>query len=282
MPPTFLAIGLALASALATALGMVLRHNAAEQPHPHPDRAARVLATISDWRWSAGTFSALLGFVLLAVAFHFGSLLLVQPITVLSLMFTLPLSARLSQKAPRAREWLWASTLTLLVGALLAYGRPIPGSHHPLWWQWVLAVAAGLAAMAALIYLALSVIKRARPLLLGIAGGIAFAYVAVFAKGVVNRLGAGGALEVLRSGEVYGMIAAAVIALYVQQASFASGRINQAAPASTATTPVVSIALGLGLLGERFSVSALGMGIIALIIVAMAANTVLLARAAEY
>lgn len=282
MPPTVVAIALAIASALATALGMVLRHTVAEQPRQPSHTSTPVLSTITNWRWAAGTGASLLGFALQAAAFNFGSLLLVQPLTVFSLIFTLPLSAHFSERAPRLREWLWATTLTFCVGALVTYGRPVDGISHPHWWQWLTAVAVGIAVMAALSYLATCVLSRYRALLLGIAGGVAFAYVAVLAKGAVNRFNTGGIELMLSRGEVYGLLIAAVVALYVQQLSFAAGSINQAAPASTATTPMVSIILGLSLLGERFTVTDSGLVVIALIAGAMAANTVLLARAAEY
>ncbi|WP_333618914.1 DMT family transporter [Dietzia sp.] len=281
MPPTVLAIALALLSALATAFGMVLRHAAAEAPDHGESGAHAAIKSIFDWRWLGGTISSLVGFALQAAALNFGSLLMVQPITVLSLMFTLPLASRFSDRPATRTEWVWATVLTACVGALVVYGRPIEGAEHPAWWEWAIAVAAGLLVMGALGKIARQELRRDRAMLLGVAGGIAFAYVAVFAKGLVTRINSGGLLGVVTSGEVYGLVAAAVLALTVQQASFASGNINQAAPASTVTTPVVSIALGLFLLGERFSVSGWELVIIAAIITAMAAATVFLSRAAE-
>lgn len=281
MTSTAIAIALALASALATALGMVLRHQASETPTAELSRTSGAVATVLNWRWLAGTVSSLAGFGLQAVAFHFGSLLLVQPITVLSLMFTLPLDSKFSDRPASRGEWIWATVLTTAVAALAAYGRPIEGVSHPRWWQWAAAVATGAAAIAVLAKLSHNTLRRDRALMLGVAGGIAFAYVAVFAKGLVNRFNTDGLLGAVTHLELYGMVAAAVVALTVQQASFASGRINQAAPASTVTTPVVSIALGLLLLGERFSVHGAGLLVIAAIVVVMAAATVFLARAAE-
>lgn len=281
MPATTSAIVLGLLSALATAFGMVLRHASAEAPDRGETGAHAAIRSVFNWSWLGGTASSLVGFALQAGALNFGSLLLVQPITVLSLMFTLPLASRFSDRPASRWEWFWATVLTLCVGALVVYGRPSEGADHPQWWEWAIAVAAGLAVMAALGKIARQELRRDRAMLLGVAGGIAFAYVAVFAKGLVTRLSTDGALGVVLNGELYGLIAAAVLALTVQQASFASGNINQAAPASTVTTPVVSIVLGVCLLGERFRVSGWHLLVILAIIAAMAAATVFLSRAAE-
>ena len=281
MPATYYAIGLALAAAFTTALGMVLRHAAAEAPSHGESGAQAAIRSIFNWYWLGGTLSSLLGFALQAAALNFGSLLLVQPITVLSLMFTLPLASRFSDRPATRWEWLWASVLTTCVATIVVYGRPIEGAEHPAWWEWLAAALAGLAVMGVLSKIARQELRRDRALLLGVTSGIAFAYVAVFAKGLVTRLSADGVIGVITNGELYGLLIAATVALVVQQASFASGNINQAAPASTVTTPVVSIVLGLFLLGERFSVAGWGLLVIGGIIVVMAAATVFLARAAE-
>ena len=281
MPATYYAIGLALAAAFTTALGMVLRHAAAEAPSHGESGAQAALRSIFNWHWLGGTLSSLLGFALQAAALNFGSLLLVQPITVLSLMFTLPLASRFSDRPATRWEWLWASVLTTCVAAIVVYGRPIEGVEHPAWWEWLAAVLAGLAVMAVLAKIARQELRRDRALLLGVTSGIAFAYVAVFAKGLVGRLAAEGVMGVVTNGELYGLLISATLALVVQQASFGSGNINQAAPASTVTTPVVSIVLGLFLLGERFSVSGWELLVIVAIIAVMAAATVFLSRAAE-
>ena len=96
-----LAVLFALASALTIAWGTVVRHRIAEQSgvavgDGSGNRAAEVpiMAAIVQPLWWAGVFSALFGYFLQIVALSFGTLLIVQPVLVLSLMFTLPLSAK--------------------------------------------------------------------------------------------------------------------------------------------------------------------------------------------
>ena len=80
------------------------------------------------------------------------------------------------------------------------------------------------------------------------------------------------------TGEVYGLVAAAVIALTLQQMSFSAGAVHQAVPASTVTTPVVALGLGVVVLGEWFTVDGPELAILAATLVLMVVATVRLAN----
>lgn len=73
----------------------------------------------------------MLAYFLQTVALGFGTLLVVQPVLVLSLMFTLPLSARFNGYRLRRTEIFWATLLTVAVGIMIVLGRPLPGNPHP-------------------------------------------------------------------------------------------------------------------------------------------------------
>ena len=279
MSHTWLAVALALASALTQAFGTVMRHRTADGGGAGSGGVRGVFSALAQPYWWAGTGISLLGFVFQGLGLKFGSLLLVQPVTVLSLMFALPLGARFTGRRVSVAEWAWGSVLTICVGVIVVLGRPVGGDIHPPWWQWVIACVIGIVAVAALIVVARGRMRSDRAMLLGVAGGLAFAYVALFTKGVVERFGHGGFEELLRTGELYGLVVAAVLALTVQQASFNAGAVHQAIPASTVTTPVASIALGLGLLHERFSVAPPVLLVLAGAVVVMGISTVRLSHA---
>ena len=107
-----LAILFALASALTIAWGTVVRHRIAEEVPNDDDGGAPILTVITKPLWWAGTFCALGGYGLQVIALAFGTLLVVQPILVLSLMFTLPLSARYDGRRVSLSEMTWAGLLT--------------------------------------------------------------------------------------------------------------------------------------------------------------------------
>ena len=272
---TWLAVLLALGSALSQAFGAVMRHRTAADAVG----AGPAVSALRSPMWWAGTGVSGLGFVLQGAALAFGSLLLVQPVTVLSLMFALPIGARFMHRQVTRAEWFWGSVLTVCIVVIVVLGRPVGGETLPPWWQWLIAVALGVAAMTALLTIARGLLRKDRALLTGVAGGIAFAYVALFTKGVVDRWVLHGWSGVVLNGEFYGLLAAGAIALAVQQSSFTKGAVHQTVPASTVTTPVVAIALGLGLLGERFAEGPVSLAGLGVAVAVMMVATVQLSRA---
>src|ERR1700761_8244418 len=93
------AIVAALLAAFWAALGIVVRQRAAQDvPADKAMSASMAKSLFSDRLWWAGIAAAVAGFVFQAVALAHGSLLLVQPLLVSSLLFALPMSARLTHQ----------------------------------------------------------------------------------------------------------------------------------------------------------------------------------------
>src|SRR5690606_37628386 len=107
-----LAALLALAAAFFMAVGDVIHQRSArgvtDEPIGHLELFGRLLR---DGRWWVGSGTAAAGFVLQAAALGLGSVLLVQALLVTSLLFALPISARLSHRRVTRWELLWAAVL---------------------------------------------------------------------------------------------------------------------------------------------------------------------------
>ena len=69
-----------------------------------------------------------------------------------------------------------------------------------------------------------------------------------------------------------------MLALTLQQKSFEVGAVHQAVPASTVTTPVVSLVLGVVVLGERFGADDLELVLLGATLALMGVATIALAR----
>lgn len=275
MTETWAAVLLALASALSQALGTVMRHRTKGRAGGRLEGRFDVL---SSRYWWTGMGISLAGFVFQGLALAYGSLILVQTLTVMSLIFALPLGAWITGRRVSTTELIWGHVLAGCVIVLVIYGRPTGGDAHPPWYEWAAACAGG-----ALVVVLLRLSRRrhrngSRALLLGVAGGTAFAYVALLTKGVAERWYAGGLAEVFTTGEVYGLVVAAVTALTLQQMSFSAGAVHQAVPASTVTTPVVALVLGVVVLGEWFSVDGAELALLFATLVVMVVATVRLAH----
>src|SRR5690349_7182988 len=134
---------LALAAALFIAIGDVIHqrsaHDVTDEPVGHVELFGRLLR---DGRWWLGSGVAAVGFALQAAALGLGSVLLVQALLVTSLLFALPISARLAGRRVTHWQWLWAALLAAAVAVIVTVGDPTEGasraSLHT--WVWMAAV----------------------------------------------------------------------------------------------------------------------------------------------
>jgi drug/metabolite transporter (DMT)-like permease len=280
MHSNLLAVVFALLSALTVAWGTILRHQVAEQTSGDRDDAhgTPVLSAVARPKWWAGVFCALAAYGLQIIALGFGTLLVVQPILVLSLMFTLPLAARFDGRRASRAEMAWATLLTVAVGVVVVWGRPLPGADFPTLNRWMTVLGVGVVVLVGLMWLASRLHLRTRALVLGAVTGAIMGYLAVLSKSVVNIFNQESATALLTSWEAYGLVACAIIGTLVQQASFNAGALKNSLPAMTITEPIVAFVLGYLVLGERFQVEGTQWLIMAGALVVMVTSTVVLSR----
>ncbi|MDY3128097.1 MAG: DMT family transporter [Corynebacterium sp.] len=274
MLSTVLAIFFALSSALVIAWGTVVRQSIAVQ-----STVGKVMRTaMSNPLWWVGTGSAVVAYGLQMIALGFGTLLIVQPILVLSLMFTLPLAAWYQKRQMGRSEILWSGLLTLAVAVLVVLGRPVQGIAAPPLHDWVPALLIVFGGIAALIFSAAHS-ARFRALLLGAACGALYGFVAMLSKTVADTYVHHGLPALLQSWSLWLLIVAAGCGTIMQQYSFQAGSLNQSLPAMTIVEPLVAFSLGIGVLQERFQVSsAAGWTVMAIAVVVMLGATIVLSR----
>ncbi|RZL22664.1 MAG: hypothetical protein EOP31_22125 [Rhodococcus sp. (in: high G+C Gram-positive bacteria)] len=278
MSHTFLAVLFAIGAAVCIAIGTVVRQRtAAVVPDDSIGALGPITTLVHSPIWWLGTIVGMVGYALQAAALGLGSLLLVQPLLVLSLLFALPLGARFSGRTISAREWLWAAALTTSVAVLIIVGDPRPGQPRAETHHWVMITLIGLPFVALCLFGARRRTGSARALLLGIAGGSLFGVAAVLTKGVVHLVTLGPS-AVLTSFEFYALVAVAAVATSVQQSAFQAGDLQASLPATTIMEPVIASLLGFVVLGEYLDADRKVAAVLALAVVAMIAATVALAR----
>jgi hypothetical protein len=123
-----IAASLALASALCVAIGDVLQQRAT---HRIAGKSLGLLQLFAKLlripRWRLGVLILVVSIALQTAALNQGSVLLVQALLVLSLLFALPIGARLAQRPVTNREWIWAVLLTTAVTVIVTVGNPRAG-----------------------------------------------------------------------------------------------------------------------------------------------------------
>lgn len=273
-----LAVALGLLSALSVAAGTVIRHQLADIA-PDEDSGIRgIWAVVSRPAWWGGIGLAVLGYVFQVGALAFGSLLLVQPLLVMKLMFTLPLSARVNGRRINVFETAWAAVLTVAVAVLVILGRPTEAAGVPGPKVWVPALAIGAAVFCGMFLLARTRLPGDRALLLGLATGFLYGFFAVLGKAVVDIAVHKGPGAAATAWELWLLASLMIVGTLAQQAAFNAGPLSNSLPAMTTAEPVVAFVLGYAILGERFQVHGVGWVWMALALTAMVAATVELAR----
>ena len=236
---TFLPALLAIAAAALMALGTVIRQRASAE-------GGKITA-----RWWLGAGTAFGGLLLQAAALAVGAVLLVQPLIVLSVLFTLPVEKWLAKRDPSAREWLWGVLLAAGVSIFIGFTTPVPARIGPHRWVLILVVGVLLAMLAALVVFAERSPRAPRALVYGVVSGSLFGIVAVLIHSVGRNFN--DPVHVLTHPGLYLIIVVGLAAVYCQQRAFAAGNLQASFPAMTVAEPVVSMILGLALLGEKLN-----------------------------
>jgi drug/metabolite transporter (DMT)-like permease len=242
---------IALCAALACAIGDVIRQRSAQEiTDKEVGHLELFRLSLRDLRWWLGGCGAIANYSLQAAALALGSVMLVTALQVTSLLFALPIYARLSHHRVTRSEWMWAVLLAAALAVLVTVGHPSAGNPRgsPAAWLVVGVVVGPLLVVCVLGARAWSG-GSAAPVLLAVVAGSSLALFAVLTKGAVGAV-SGGLGALLRAPELYGLIPAALAGMIFQQSSFRAGALTASLPTVTVTKPVVASLLGILVLHE--------------------------------
>ena len=283
---------LAVLAACANATSSVLQRKAnREVPRRENLSWKLVWSLVHEPVWFGGILAIIVGFLLQATALGNGQLAVVEPILVLELPATLILASRVFGSRLHRREWASIAVMTAGLAGLLYSLSPSAGrSAGPSWYVWGIGAAVNLAFAGVLVMLArrgpagagggTAGSSARQAALLGVAGGSVFGLTAALMKGMTTTFSQGlGTL--LSSWQVYGMIAAGVLGMFLVQSALNAGQLLAAQPGLTLTDPVVSILWGVMAFREQprgglFIVLAVISGLILVAAVVMLARSPLL------
>jgi hypothetical protein len=270
---------IALCAALASAIGDVVRQRSAQEvTDKQVGHLELFRLSLRDTRWWLGGAGAVANYSLQAAALALGSVMLVTALQVTSLLFALPIYARLAHHRVTRSEWMWAVLLAAALAVLVTVGDPGAGYSRASPETWM-AVAVVLGPLLALCVLGARIWSGgpAAPVLLAMVAGSSLALFAVLTKGAVGAV-SGGFGALLQAPELYGLIPAALVGMIFQQSSFRAGALTASLPTVTVAKPVVASVLGVLVLGETLRAD--GPEVLALIVAAVVVivSTIALAR----
>jgi drug/metabolite transporter (DMT)-like permease len=273
------AIGSALLAAFFAAVGIVVRQRAIQDEAAHrEDSGAIVTSWVRQPAWWAGTLGAVGGYVFQAVALAHGSLLLVQPLLVSSLLFVLPLGARFSKQHVSAADWCWALLLTVALTVFVLVGQPREGHYRPPVPAWSVALAGAVPLVILCVAAARRTSGRPRAMLLATAVAVLLGMIAVLTKVSTHQLAVHGWRGLLTVPAPYLLIVLAVAVTVLQQSAFHAGALQASVPTMLVGEPVVAVLLGVVILGEHLVVRGAGGLILTLAVAAMMSATTALGR----
>ena len=273
-----LSVVLALASALAFAAATAGQQRAAAESSDADARARRFVGQLlRNPRWIAATLGNAVGYGLQAAALGVGSVVVVEPILVTSLLFALPLSARLAHQRLPSTAVVSALLLSGSLSVVVILGDGNRGLDRASYQGWLIVTIVAVPLVAGCLIFAHAKSGAARASVLAIAVGLLGGVLAVLTKSVVDA-GSGGVVHLLATGETYALIVVGLAGTYLQQLSFQAGDLQTSLPIMTVLEPMIAAVLGLSLLHEQLRTGDLRMTVMAAAAATMAVATVALAR----
>jgi drug/metabolite transporter (DMT)-like permease len=267
-------------AALSLGLGYVLQQRvAARAPLSELLRVALILDLMRRPLWWAGLGAMVAGQVLAGLALQLATVAVVEPLLSTNLLFALIFAGLVNRMRIRWAEIAGAALLSAALGVFIAVGDP-RSSTAPKPSDAVITVAV-VAVLGAVSLLVLAATRRrlvVESVLLAVGAGLLYGLQDAATRAallVVDHRGFG---AIFLNPWVYVLVGAAAVGILLTQSAFKAARLDYSLPPIAAAEPVVGILLGVTLLGDRLSVSVLGLAVESLCLVTMIAGCVLIAR----
>jgi drug/metabolite transporter (DMT)-like permease len=252
---TVMIVSALLAAALYGTGAAVEQRQAAAAPASSAGRPRLLVLLARQPLWLLGFAVQVTGFAAHAVALRSGPLDVVQMLVAAELVVAVVIVRLWSGR--RLSLTAWAAALTVVAGiasfllltASSSVGRGASPARDYAGMPAVLGAAAAAAAAAAFAVAGLRAGGRRRAALLAMAAGLADACSAVVTM-AFSHVAAHGPAAIATSWTVYALIAAGAGTVLLTQTAYQTGRPLITLPVISAVTPVASVAIGLGMLGE--------------------------------
>jgi hypothetical protein len=276
-----IAIVWALSAAVLYGTGAALQqHQAAAAPDRAAGRPGLLLLLMRRPWWLLGIVAEIGGFATHAFALRFGPLTVVQMLLASSLVFSVGTVHLRAGRWPRPATWAAVAAVVAGIGSFVSLTAPAMAHTHELLSRDALAALclAGFALPFAAAGLASR--GRRRALLLAVGAGLADTGVAVVTMAFTHTLGHG-LTGMLTSWPVYAVAIGGPCSLLLTQTAYQAGFPMVSLPVITVVTPMASLAVGVGLLGETTQLTALSAAGAGLAVLVAAIGLVVLARTAS-
>jgi drug/metabolite transporter (DMT)-like permease len=259
--------------------GVVLQQRMAwEVPDDHAARPSLLLRLALRPLWLLGMTADVLGFGLQAAALHRGSLLVVQPLLTLFLLFALLFTALWTREPISLRQW---GAVTLVLAGLAVFltdAAPDSTSIGTADAQsWALLAACVVVVTTVVVVTGLRSSGTRRAVMFAIGAGLADAVMATLAKAFSQAVSHGW-VHVFTTWTPYAVVGGGLASLILIQTAYQSGHPTVSLPVITVTDPVAACLIGWFLFGERLKLGGAPALLLPLAVLAMAVGLTSLSR----
>ncbi|MFD2418584.1 DMT family transporter [Amycolatopsis pigmentata] len=247
-----LSVVFAVLAAMGNATASVLQRKAARRQPEDDSLSVRILWDLAHQpAWIGGITAIVIGFAFQAAALATGPILLIQPILVVELAFTLLLSGFVFHSRLRAREWTAVAGMSVGVALLLVAFAPGGGDpRQASVTAWALGCGVTVAVVGTLVMLGYRARHARRAALLGIATGVWFGFTAALVAGMTAAFEAGFG-EAMRSWQTWSILVVGPLGFVLLQNALRAARLVASQPGLTLANPLSAVGWGVVVFGEQ-------------------------------
>jgi drug/metabolite transporter (DMT)-like permease len=246
-----LAVGAALANALTTILQ---RMGVESAPAESTLRWGLMAYALRRKVWLAGFGFMIAAFLFQFTALHFGRLTTVQPILTLELPFLVAILGIWFRQQLGWHEWAGAVLAAGGLAAFLVLASPGGGSQTPSLYDWGLVSIAVIGGGTISVMLARVGSPAWKAAMFGVSAAIAFAFTAALIKETNAEIDHGWG-NVFSHWTPYALAASGLAGMFLMQNAFRAGPVTASQSTIVIIDPLASIAIGIGLFGDRVQTS---------------------------
>ncbi len=244
---------LALAAAALFGIGNALEHREVFE-NAGTDLDPKLLNKMARRRrWLVGMACDVGAYGLHATALAIGSLVLVQPILPLNLLFAIPLAARWRHRRVERQEIVLALLLCASLALFLYRASPNEGASSASFARWLPALLVFGATVVGCVGVARHLHGAQRAVCLGLGSGLCYGVNSALTK-TFARLVPHGPVAVLTHWEPYALAIATFTGLWLAQSMFQGAKIDAGLPVNETVEPIVASVLGIALFHETIDV----------------------------
>lgn len=266
-------------AALIVSSGEVVQQRMAAQAPPQDNLSPRLLLwLVRQPRWLAGVGCSFAGNIAFAAALDRGSVVLVESVFVIRLIFGLVIAALWGWHHVPVRDILGGLCITLGLVAFLLVGKPQAGSGNVTDFHW--ALGAGIPVVVAIVLGLVARRHRAgrRALLLGLGAGVCFGVQASLIQAAVAVMTDDGIVALLTGWHGYAVVVVALLGMLLVQSAFESAPLDASYPGVVTAQLLTAIAIGVLVLGGTLSLGAWQLAVMVAALAAMVAGIFIITR----